>query len=241
METLEQPAWSLSRRLGAWGVHFFTMTGLIWAVLAIGALNSGQIKLMWLWLGVSLVVDSIDGPISRKIRVTEIYPWFSGAMVDNIVDYMTWTLIPVLFIVAQVPLGPRPLVYVAVAMILMSSMFCYANTKMKSHDWYFVGFPAAWNIVAVVMWIFQTTTAVNWVVIVVFSLLALIPWKWVHPFRVVKLRKITSVSACLWGLATAVLVVTFPSRPWWLITLWLISGLWIILVGALRTFTRLLD
>ena len=238
---IQQPAWSLSRRLGAWGVHFFTMSGLIWAVLAIGALNAGQLKLMWLWLGISLVVDSIDGPMSRKIRVTEVYPWFSGAMVDNIVDYMTWTLIPALFIAAQVPLGTKPLVYVALAMILMSSMFCYANTKMKSSDWYFVGFPAAWNVIAVVMWIFQTQVALNWVVIVVFSVLTVIPWQWVHPFRVRKLRSVTATCACIWVAATAFMVALQPVHPWWLVAIWLVAGLWIILVGALKSFTSFLD
>ncbi|UTN77806.1 hypothetical protein NMC42_10920 [Pseudomonas aeruginosa] len=38
-------------------------------------------------------------------------------------------------------------------MILVSSLFCFCNVNMKSTDNYFVGFPAAWNVVAVYFYV----------------------------------------------------------------------------------------
>ncbi|MDY5159713.1 CDP-alcohol phosphatidyltransferase family protein [Actinotignum urinale] len=227
---------STIHKIVAWSVHFFTMTGLLWAILAINALYTENIKEMWIWLVISLVVDAADGPMARKARVKDVLPHFSGAMVDNIVDYITWTLIPAMFIMQCLPLGPGYLPFIAGAFILVSSMFCYANTLMKSNDWYFVGFPATWNVIAVIMWLFSVPMWLNWIVIVVFSALAVIPWKWVHPFRVKKFRAVTATFAIIWTGTTAWLIAVYPENPAWLVILWLISGLWIVFVGLLRTF-----
>nr|PLB81568.1 phosphatidylcholine synthase [Actinomyces sp. UMB0138] len=216
-------------------MHFFTMTGLLWALLAITALYHGQVKLMWMWLGISLIVDAADGPMSRKAEVTKVVPWFSGVMMDNVVDYLTWTFVPAIFMTLYLPLGPKPLPVVAAALALGSSMFCYCNTKMKSSDWYFVGFPAAWNIVAIILWLFQTPALFNWLVIVVFTVLAVVPWKWVHPFRVKRLRALNATAAVVWVATTAYMTVIAPSRPLWLSAAWLISGLWILAISAART------
>ncbi|MDO5721738.1 MAG: phosphatidylcholine synthase [Actinomycetaceae bacterium] len=228
--------WSTSRYIAVWAVHAFTMSGLLWLILAAEALMRGDIKLMWLWLGVSMVVDAIDGPLARKAKVTEVVPWFSGVMMDNVVDYMTWTLVPALFMMHYLPLGPGYfLPLLAAVMAMVSSMFCYANTKMKSSDWYFVGFPAAWNVVAVTLWLFGTGVVVNWLVVVTFTILAVVPWKWVHPFRVEHLRWANASAAIAWVVATAWWVYAYPGSPTLLVVVWWISGVWLLVASAQRT------
>lgn len=227
--------WTGGQYLAAWSVHAFTMTGLLWLILAAHALMRGNIKMMWLWLGVAIIVDAIDGPLARKARVTQVIPWFSGVMMDNVVDYMTWTMLPALFMIYYLPLGPGVLPIVAAMLAMTSSMFCYANTKMKSADWYFVGFPAAWNVVAVILWLFDTSALANWVVVVVFTILAVVPWKWVHPFRVEHLRWANATAAITWVITTACWVVLYPASPTVLVVVWWISGLWILAASAQRT------
>lgn len=226
----------LTRYVQAWAVHAFTMTGVIWVILATRSLILGDYKMMWLWLGISLVVDAADGPLARKVKVTEVIPWFSGTMMDNIVDYMTWTMVPAIFMAQVLPFGGEYAAIVAAGLATMSSMFCYANTLMKSSDWYFVGFPAAWNVVIVIMWLFGTNAYINWIVVLTFSILALIPWKWVHPFRVKHLRTYNAIAAIVWVVATAVWVGVFPAAPLWITIPWWISGLWLMVVGAVRTW-----
>lgn len=228
--------WPLRNYLAAWFVHGFTMTGLLWALLAVLALFNQDYKLMWLWLGIALVVDAADGPMARKARVTEVVPWFSGTMMDNVVDYLTWTFIPAVFMVQVLPLGPSVLPIIAACMVLMSSMFCYANNLMKSSDWYFVGFPAAWNIVAIILWVFGFSVWVNWAVIVVFTVLAVVPWKWVHPFRVKQYRAYNAAAAVVWVPMTALLVYYQPVAPLWITVPWLVAGLWILAASAIRTW-----
>ena len=143
------------KRALAWSAHLFTLTGVLWASLATIALYEGHIRQMWMWLGIALLVDAVDGSFARAVRVTEYAPGFDGATLDNIVDYLTWTFIPALFMVFYLPFGSRGLGIAATLIVCLSSMFCYCNVSLKTPDHYFMGFPAAWNVAAAIMWIFQ--------------------------------------------------------------------------------------
>ena len=144
---------SLGRVIAAWGVHLFTISGLVWATLALFAILNNNTPMMWLWLVIALIVDGVDGTLARKVGVREVIPWFDGGVVDNLVDYLTWTFLPALFMALHLPFGPQPMPVIMMIVIIVSSLFCYANDGEKSNDNYFVGFPAAWNCVAIVMYV----------------------------------------------------------------------------------------
>ena len=192
--------------LSAWGVHTLTMSGLVFACLAMLSLIHGEIGWMWAWLAVALVVDGVDGTFARHARVKEVVPWFDGDVLDIVVDYLTWTFVPALFMYLRLPMGPRPVASALLAVILTTSMFCYANEGEKSTDNYFVGFPAAWNIAAVMLWVLATPGWLNIAVTIVLAVLTLVPTHYVHPAR---------------PMAGLVLSVG--------------GGLWLLLVGALRS------
>ena len=48
---------------------------------------------LWLFLA-AMVVDGTDGMLARRWRVKEVVPWFDGALLDNIVDYITYAFAP---------------------------------------------------------------------------------------------------------------------------------------------------
>ncbi len=219
----------------AWSVHGFTLTGALWACLAVIALIEGHIPMMWLWLGIALIVDGVDGTLARKADVTTHAPFFDGTTLDNIVDYLTWTFIPALFMYTYIPMGPKPLAMVMLALICMSSLFCYCNTKLKTSDYYFMGFPAAWNVVAVIMWIFSTSAAVNVVVTIVLAILTTAPITFVHPFRVTKMMPVNIAASAAWIASTVVLVIQHPSMPIAALVVWGVSGLWLMGISAWRT------
>lgn len=56
----------------------------MWATLAVTPLLDGKPQWMWFWLGVTLIVDGIDGNLARKFRVNEVIGWFSGTMVGGV-------------------------------------------------------------------------------------------------------------------------------------------------------------
>ena len=231
-ETTQFPARKVA---AAWGVHAFTMTGIVWACLAAAALAHGNIKEMWLWLGIALIVDGIDGTLARRAEVKKYTPWFDGSILDIVVDYLTWTFIPAIFMYLHVPLGHGPLPMLMLITITASSLFCYCNTKMKTDDYYFMGFPAAWNVVAVVMWIFGTPAWFNIPAIIVLAILTLAPITFVHPLRVHKMMAANIVATVLWIGATVQAVVLHPELPLLTQIVFWLSGGWIIAISAVRT------
>lgn len=218
-----------------WAVHFFTMSGLLWASLAILALFHGSLKMMWLWLAVALVVDGVDGTLARRVRIKEAVPWFDGSVTDIIIDYLTWTFIPVAFMYLHLPLGPRPLAGVLALVALVSSLFCYANEGEKSADNYFVGFPAAWNVAAVMMWLLHSPAVVNILCTVLLAVLTLVPTHYAHPMRVVRRRSLLITLVLAWLAATVWMVAVYPHRPLPALVAVVVCGGWFLVIGVLRT------
>lgn len=226
---------SLGTQVAAWAVHLFTATGLLWATLATIALIEGDAKAMWGWLGVALFVDAVDGTLARAARVKEVLPWFDGGIMDIAVDYLTWTFIPAMFFALHLPAGPRPLAIGLAALILISSMFCYANKGWKSADHYFVGFPAAWNIVVLVLHLLGTGVVVNTVIVVLLAIATLIPLHYTHPFRVRHLLVPNLVAVAAWSAGAVWLVTAMPQRPLPGLLLFCLGGGWLLLTGLLRS------
>lgn len=222
-------------RACAWLVHAFTLSGLIFACLATLALIERELTLMWVWLGIAMIIDSLDGTLARRARVKEVIPWFDGGIADIAIDYLTWTFIPAVFMYLHIPLGPKWLAGLLMAAIVTSSIFCYANENWKSKDNYFVGFPAAWNIVAVILFILQTPAMLNIVATVALIILTVVPTHYTHPFRVKKFMAINIAATTAWILATAALVGYHPVQPTWLLVVFWVSGGWFMLSGFLRT------
>ncbi|OYO23169.1 phosphatidylcholine synthase [Enemella dayhoffiae] len=235
------PAYSLTQRLAAWGVHALTMTGIVWACLALLALLRNDLVEMWGWLGVALIVDGLDGTLARRAKVTERVPWFDGSALDLIVDYLTWTFIPALFMYRCLPLGPDPVPGLVLIVVCASSLFCYCNKQMKSTDYYFVGFPAAWNVVAVHMWLLGTGWVFNLVATLVLAVLTLVPIQFVHPFRVRRLMIVNIVAVLAWLVAIVCQTLVYPERQLPAQLLMWIGGGWFLLAGFARTLRRRAD
>jgi hypothetical protein len=121
-------------------------------LLATLALLENQPTHCLMWLGVALIVDGLDGALARKVNVQSVLPSFDGSILDLVIDYLTYVFIPALFIYRYIPL-PDYTLLLTVSLILVSSLFCFCNVNMKSKDNYFVGFPAAWNVVALCLYI----------------------------------------------------------------------------------------
>ncbi|QOQ39941.1 phosphatidylcholine synthase [Trueperella pecoris] len=227
----------LPDRIRAWLVHIFTMSGMAFAALATLALINQDIAWMWLWLGIALIVDGVDGFFARKYRVKEVLPWFDGGILDIAIDYITWTFIPAIFMYTQLDMGPKPLAGILTVLVLTSSTLCYANENWKSVDYYFYGFPAAWNIVAVILYVLQTGPYANVFWVALFIALTIVPFYWTHPFRVKRFMAINLASIFVWIAATGALVAIFPQQPLWLLIVFVVSGGWFLMTGLVRTLT----
>jgi phosphatidylcholine synthase len=204
----------------AWSVHAFTTFGIVAGFLALVAVLKNDPFTAFVWLGVALFVDGVDGSLARKARVTEYTPNFDGASLDLVIDYFTYVAVPALMIYwfNMVPLdflfSGSTWSLICAVIIMAVSCYTFANVGMKSSDYYFVGFPAIWNVVVLYFYLFGSGAIVNLVTIVVLAVLTFVPIKFVHPLRVTLWRKITIPMTVLWAAMTLSLILSkkFPEN-----------------------------
>lgn len=221
----------------AWAVHALTASGAVIGLLALFAVIEGDARKALLWLGLALVVDGIDGPFARKLDVASRLPRFDGALLDLVVDYLTYVVVPAVLLWQFGYLGNGWLAAAAAGWILFSSLYIFANLDLKTHDNYFVGFPAIWNVVALYMYVLDTEPTVNLVAVAVLGALSFTPIKAIHPLRVRDFRVITLSSALVWGLTSFGLIwLPAAERPDWMMVAWLASTFWLLGLGFWRSF-----
>ena len=203
----------------AWGVHAITASGVILALLALLAVIDGNPKLCLLWLGLALLVDGLDGTLARRYDVKTVLPHFDGSTLDLVIDYLTYVFIPAIFLYRFIPLPDYTPLF-AVGLILVSSLFCFCNLNMKSQDNYFVGFPAAWNVVVLYFYLLDVHPWATLAIIVALAALTLTKMKFLHPFRVRQFMPLNIIVTFVWLISSGVLVVQYPAQPDWLMWLW---------------------
>ncbi len=190
--------------LAAIVVHMLTSLGIVCSLLAILSVLDGNLNLSFLWLGIALFIDAIDGSLARKIGVSRFTPNINGLMMDSIVDFTNYILIPCL-ILSTVGFLISSLEVFLSALILVISLFSYSRISVSDVDFRYVGFPVAWNIVVVYLFILEMGQLANTLVILTFIILRFVPLKYVHPFRTKRLRMQTLAMTGLWFVSTGIL------------------------------------
>ncbi|MGC1710085.1 MAG: phosphatidylcholine synthase [Methyloceanibacter sp.] len=224
----------MSRLVGAALVHALTASGAMLALLALRSANDGDVQMMFVWLGVALIVDAVDGPLARAIDVKTVLPRFSGERLDLIIDYLTYVVVPA-FALYLSDLLPEPFRLTAAAAMLLSSLFHVADLNSKTEDGYFVGFPAIWNVVLLYLFAFQLPPYVALVIVMLFVTLTFVPILSVHPFRVARLRPLTCAVTLVWIAAAAFAVANpFPS-PLWVQVLLVLTAVYLASIGLARS------
>jgi len=190
-------------------VHVFTALGVVFGFLALLATVDGKIPEAFLWLAAALFVDRVDGTLARAVNVNQNTPEIDGAILDNIIDYLNYVVVPV-FIFYSLGMAPEPYLLLSCVAILLVSCFTFTNTNIKTDDFYFSGFPAIWNIVVLYFYILESSEFTNFIFVILFCVLTFIPFKYVHPFRVVEFRKITLIITFIWMITTTILLFDIP-------------------------------
>ncbi|WP_370158759.1 CDP-alcohol phosphatidyltransferase family protein, partial [Salipiger bermudensis] len=148
--------------------HMLTATGAVFAMLALLAAAQEDWSVMFLWLVVAFFVDGIDGPLARKYDVKTNAPRFDGVLLDLIIDYLTYVFIPA-FALFQSGLMPGWTGWFAIIMITYSSALYFADSRMKTGDNSFHGFPGCWNMLVLVLFAIEPPL---WVMLVLVVMLA---------------------------------------------------------------------
>ena len=197
-------------KIAAWAVHGFTASGAVLGFLAIISIFNNDLVGAFLWLGLALLIDGLDGSLARKIGVTDKTPNIDGSALDLVIDYLNYVIIPALMIYWFQFVPPGWEIYIPAGIVAVS-LYTFANINMKTSDYYFSGFPAVWNIVVLYFYILGTNLWINLIVIIMLYILTFVPIKFVHPLRVKDLRNYTIFATILWSASTLKLVTTNPN------------------------------
>jgi phosphatidylcholine synthase len=198
----------------AFAVHIFTAAGAALGLAALMAAVERRWTLMFWLLGAALFVDGIDGAIARRVDVAERLPRWSGDVLDLVVDFVTYVFVPA-YAIAASGLLPPPLALPAGAVIVVTGALYFADRDMKTSDNYFRGFPALWNAAAFYLFLLKPPTWVAAAAVIVLAVLTFMPFKFLHPFRVKRLRAVTLAGLAVWCILVGVaLVHDLDPGPW---------------------------
>ena len=195
----------------AWGVHLYTALGAALGLIAIFSAAHGNWRASFLAMGVATIIDSSDGPLARMLMVKIRVPSFDGALLDNIVDYLTYTVAPV-FLMLEAGIIPNSRWGLGLAcFVMLASIYGFCQTRAKTDDHFFLGFPNYWNLVAFYLFCLGYGTTFNVAVLLIFGVMVFVPMRYIYPNRTVQLRPVTLTLGIIWGVVTVAMLLMLPA------------------------------
>ncbi|HEY6363058.1 MAG TPA: CDP-alcohol phosphatidyltransferase family protein [Vicinamibacterales bacterium] len=194
----------------AWLAHAYTASGMVLAFLAARDVVEHQYREAFVWLYLQIFVDSTDGVLARRARVSTLVPWFNGSKLDDIVDYLAYVFVPAL-LVWRALLVPDAWALPVACAILLSSAFGFNREDAKTPDHFFTGFPSYWNIVALYLFVAGFPPTVNAAILLALAVLVFVPIRYVYPSRTPTLQPLTIALGAVWAVLMLVMLWEFPA------------------------------
>jgi phosphatidylcholine synthase len=213
-DTPHEPAHP-ERSAAAFAVHVFTACGAGCALLALIAAVNGHWAAMFVWLGIALCIDGIDGTFARRLQVAELLPRWSGDVLDLVVDILNYVFVPA-YALAVSGLLPKPAAVPLGLLIVVTGALYFADRLMKTSDYYFRGFPALWNVAAFYLFILKPEPWAAAAAIIALAVLTFVPFHVAHPVRIAHWRGVTIAALVAWALLAIVAVAQDLNPPPWI-------------------------
>ncbi|MEX0969117.1 MAG: phosphatidylcholine synthase [Paracoccaceae bacterium] len=215
----------------AFAVHLFTATGAGLALVAMLAAGNQNWSMMYLWLLAALVVDGIDGPLARKFNVKKYAPQWDGVLLDLIIDYLTYVFIPA-YALFQSGLLPGWGGWIAALVVCLTGAIYFADTRMKTSDNSFSGFPGCWNMVVLVFFAVDMPKTLMLAIVAALALAQFFPLKFVHPVRTRRFRPLSLAVMAAW-VCIAFWIGFDDFEPTWLAQILLIiTSCYLLFIGV---------
>ncbi len=212
--------WFLNFR--AWSVHFYTSLGLATAFFSLLAIFSGNVKLFFIFQGISLFIDSTDGYFARRWNVKKWASQLDGRKLDDITDYLNYTFLPVAFTYKFGLITDSWLVVLVI--VLITSIYGFCQTGAKTSDGFFTGFPNFWNVLVFYLYFFNWPVPVNALVMLLSSAFIFVPVKFLSYSSPV-LRRSSYVLSFMYLVFLGIIVVNLNNLD--------IRLVWISLIGPI--------
>jgi len=215
-KSAEGYSYSSFQYIAAWAVHTYTASGFVAGFLALRATIAGQAQAAFVWMLIAVLIDATDGTLARAVRIKHVLPWFDGAKLDDIVDYFTFVIVPLVFLY-QFQLLPASGTLLFVSLPFLASAYGFCQAEAKTDDFFFTGFPSYWNIVAFYVYAGHTPVWFNAGLVCVLSLFVFIPIRYIYPTRTPDFRLLTNLLGVVWVVVLVIILWQFPTPPGWLV------------------------
>jgi phosphatidylcholine synthase len=196
----------------AWLVHLYTALGAVVAFLTIIFIEQLKFQEAFWLMALAVAIDATDGTLARAARVKEVIPWFNGDRLEDIIDYANYVIVPCWFFIHANLLPVEDALWLA-SLPLVASAYGFCQKEAKTSDYFFLGFPSYWNIIAFYLYALRTPPWINAFTILILSALVFIPIKYIYPSRSPHFRLLTNTLGSLWGLAVLTIIYLLPEPP----------------------------
>jgi phosphatidylcholine synthase len=191
----------------AWCVHGYTALGLVCAAAIAAAIidaTPASFRFAFLLMFIACVVDATDGTLARAVKIKEVLPEFDGRRLDDLIDFQTFTTLPLLLVWRAGLLEDFSPVWLLVP--LLASAYGFCQTSAKTDDGYFLGFPSYWNIIAFYVYVLHLPALLTLGVLLFFVALTFVPARYLYPTHRGRLNQLTCVLGAIWGVLTLVIL-----------------------------------
>jgi phosphatidylcholine synthase len=205
-----RPAGPFERFLG-WCVHGYTALGLVAAgLIAVLLVQGGPAAFRWacLLMAAATIVDSTDGFLARKVRIKEVVPSFDGRRLDDLVDFLNYTFLPLLLIwrAHLLPSGQEAWLFLP----LLASAYGFCQVQAKTDDGYFLGFPSLWNVVALYLYLLPLDPWIKLATVVILAILTFVPTRHLYPSQPGRLNRVATLLGIPWAFLFIWLIWKLP-------------------------------
>jgi phosphatidylcholine synthase len=193
------------QRVLGWCAHIYTALGLVAAAAIAALIVDGEpedYRRAFLLMIAATLIDATDGTFARRVRIKEVVPGFDGRRLDDLIDFLTFTCLPLLLIwrAHLLPAGWEAFLILP----LLASAYGFCQVSAKTSDGYFLGFPSYWNLVAFYLYVLRPLP--EWLSlggVGVLALLTFVPTRYLYPSQRGRLNR----TAVLLGAGWAALLV----------------------------------
>lgn len=204
--------------LVASAVHTFTASGAVIGLVALHYIAQQELVAALPWMFLTLIIDGLDGPMARKIKITDVMPYIDGKVIDSVVDFFNYAIVPAFFLLNMPGIVDSPLAKMFAALIALSSCYWYGRVDQTNGAFCFKRFPCMWNVVIGYLFLWQASPLVIYAVVSIFVVLTFVPFSYPKNFsmsvisnKVVRGCSILALAANI--VATVFMIFNFPERP----------------------------
>lgn len=224
----------------AWLVHFYTALGVVVAFIAVLAIENSDFRRAFFLMALAVALDATDGMLARAARVKELIPWFDGDVLDGLVDYFNYVIVPALLLFRADLLPPHDALWL-IMLPLLASAYGFSQKSAKTADNFFLGFPSYWNIVVFYLYLLKTPLWFNAFLVIGLSALVFVPMKYIYPSRSPRFRLPTNILGVLWAICVLYIMYRLPDVSGALVFASLIFPAYYIVLSLWLEFHRLTE